>query len=227
MTNAEAAEMLFVWTPFLAQGFAWNIVISLAAMAIGTPIGIFLAQLRLSGSRAASWLTAMARLPPTFVLLFYFAYLLPGEFAFGNLKVEVPAWLKASLALSVAVVGFVSDNAQPCIRHLRRGERLEALYFIPAWTTYFLIIVMASSTASVIGVPELVNRANTVIAAAGEHAATLWVYSYAMLWFLGFCLPLSWLMNWLRVGLAAQGNNVDPSGANVKVAVRADGRADQ
>lgn len=207
MTPGETMQTLLVWTPFLAEGFAWNMAISVATMVIGTPAGLALARLRLSGSRIGAFLTAAARLPPTFVLIFYFAYVLPAQIGIFGYVVPLPGWLKASLALSVAVAGFVSDNALASLRHLRRGERVEALYFIPAWTGYFLIIVMASSTASVIGVPEIVYRANTVIAATGDAAATPWVYGYAMLWFLAFCWPLSRLMALLRNRLEERGRD--------------------
>ncbi|MCW0182439.1 MAG: ATP-binding protein [Zavarzinia sp.] len=201
MSAGDILALLLTWTPFLALGFLWNILISLVSMAIGTPLGFGLARLRLSGSRIGAGLTAAARLPPTFVLIYYLAYVLPTEIVISGYSLGLPGWLKASLALSVAVAGFVSDNALSALRHHKRGERVEALYFIPAWTTYFLIIVMASSTASVIGVPEIVQRANTVIAAVGEPSATLWVYLYAMLWFLGFCWPLARLMSHIRARL--------------------------
>ncbi|MGV6872373.1 hypothetical protein ACUSIJ_06715 [Pseudochelatococcus sp. B33] len=202
MTARDTLDMLWTWTPFLGGGFLWNILISAVTMAIGTALGLVLARMRLSDSRAGAALTAAARVPPTFVLIYYLAYVLPPEIAIGELSVSLPGWLKASLALSVAVAGFVSDNALSALRHLRRGEVTEALYFIPAWTTYFLIVVMASSTASVIGVPEIVQRANTVIAATGDSGAIIWVYLYTMLWFLAFCWPLAGLMGLARVRLA-------------------------
>lgn len=210
MTPRDTFDMLWVWTPYLAGGFLWNIVISAVTMAIGTPLGFALARMRLAGSRAGAFLTAAARVPPTFVLIYYLAYVLPSEVSVAGLSIALPGWLKASLALSVAVAGFVSDNALAALKHHRRGESVEALYFIPAWTTYFLIIVMASSTASVIGVPEIVQRANTVIAAVGDPRATLWVYMYTMMWFLCFCWPLSRLMNWskVRLGRAAKRETV-------------------
>ncbi|MBB3933011.1 ABC-type amino acid transport system permease subunit/anti-sigma regulatory factor (Ser/Thr protein kinase) [Kaistia hirudinis] len=200
MTRDTFAALL-AWTPFLAGGFLWNIVISLATMAIGTPAGYLLARGRLNGSRVAGFLTAAARVPPTFVLIYYLAYLLPPEIVLGPLALPLPGWVKASLALAVAVTGFVSDNALQALRHLKRGERVEALYFVPAWTTYFLIIVMASSTASVIGVPEIVQRANTVIAAIGDSGAILAVYLYVMAFFLVFCWPLARLLGYARVRL--------------------------
>lgn len=202
MSASDTLSMLWTWTPYLGEGFLWNILISAVTMAIGTPVGVGLARLRLSGSRIGSGLTAAARLPPTFVLIYYLAYALPPSFTVGETVIPLDGWLKASVALSVAVAGFVSDNALSAFRHYRRGEMVEALYFIPAWSTYFLIIMMASSTASVIGVPEIVQRANTVIAAVGEPAAIIWVYLYTMAWFLVFCWPLARLMSHARVRLS-------------------------
>lgn len=213
MSTSDTLLALWAWTPFLAVGFLWNIVISLVTMAIGTPAGYWLARHRLKGAKWAGALTAAARVPPTFVLIYYLAYLLPASVGVGSFALPLPGWFKASLALSVAVTGFVSDNALQALRHLRRGERVEALYFVPAWTTYFLIIVMASSTASVIGVPEIVQRANTVIAAIGDPRAILAVYLYVMVWFLVFCWPLARLLGYARLRLGRR--------AGTEVGVRA------
>ncbi len=218
MSAAEILPMLLTWTPYLAMGFLINIGISLLTMAIGTPIGILLARARLRGSRTAAFLTAAARVPPTFVLIYYLAYVAPPAIALGTVTLPLPDWLKASVALAVAVTGFVSDNALSALRHLQRGERIEALYFIPAWTTYLLIIVMASSTASVIGVPEIVQRANTVIAAVGDPHAILWIYLYTMLWFLALCWPLARLMGYAKIKLGHRAGSA--TGARVDLGER-------
>ena len=199
MTAQETVDTLWAWSPYLAGGFGWNIIVSLVAMAIGSIVGLVLALLRGGASRGVrhggSALTTLARNAPTFVMLFYLAYIIPTEFELFGTAVIFPAWIKASLALGIAVAGYVSDNALAAIRHLRRHEMAEALLFVPAWTSYFLIIVMASSTASVIGVPELVRRADTVIGAVGENELALWVYLWAMIWFLGFSILLTFGMN--------------------------------
>ena len=206
MTPSEIGEALIAWTPYLAGGFGWNMIVSLAAMAIGTPVGMLLAVLReLSGwgvKQSGSVLTILARSAPTFVMLFYLAYAVPGSFEIGGLVVVVPAWFKASLALGIAVAGYVSDNALAALRHLRRHETAEALLFLPSWTSYFLIIVMASATASVIGVPELVHRAETVIGAIDKTEFAFWVYLYAMVWFLAFAGVVSLAMRLLRSRLS-------------------------
>ena len=46
MAFAEIVQILMVWTPFLLEGFVWNILISLVAMTIGTVIGAVLARMR-------------------------------------------------------------------------------------------------------------------------------------------------------------------------------------
>lgn len=208
MQPLEIIDALYVWTPYLAGGFALNILISLVAMLIGTALGAGLALMRLSEKsaprRAGLTMTEIARNVPTFVFLFYIAFLLPGEFRVGDALVQVPGWLKASVALSIAVVGFVSDNFAIAVREWRRGDHAAAMLFLPSWTAYLLIIVMASSTASVVGVGEIVSRCNTVIGAVGHNDLMLWIYLYAMAWFFLFCYPLTLLMRRVRGRMEAR-----------------------
>ncbi|MDG4550338.1 MAG: ABC transporter permease subunit [Candidatus Contendobacter sp.] len=208
MTPAEIIHVLVVWTPFLAGGFLWNILISLVAMAIGTVLGAVLARLRLSGrkslARTGLAVTELTRNIPTFVFLFYLAFLIPVEFKISDEIYAFPAWLKASLALSVAVVGFVSDNLLVAWQHWRNDNHPAALLFVPSWTMYLVIIVMASSTASVIGVGEIVSRCNIVIAAVSGEEMMVWVYLYAIGYFFGLCFPLNWAMGRVKKRLLAR-----------------------
>lgn len=202
MEPGEILDALAVWTPFLAGGFAMNILISLVAMAIGTLLGGVLAVLRATAGgtalRASLTLTEIARNIPTFVFLFYLTFLIPGEVEIAGALLPMPGWVKAAAALSIAVVGFVSDTLSIALRDWRRGDHAAALLFLPSWTSYLLIIVMASSTASVVGVSEIVSRCNTVIGAVGRNELMLWIYLYAMLWFFLFCYPLTLLMRRIR-----------------------------
>lgn len=192
---------LWAWTPFLFEGFLMNVLIAGVAMAAGSAAGGVLAVLRTSRTRAierASTLaTGLSRNAPTIVFQFYLVMMLPA--AWG-----VPAWLKASLALAVAVVGFTSDNLLIALRQWRRGDRSAALLFLPAWGTYLMIIVIASSTASIIGVGELVSRTNTVINATGQASLMVPAYLYAMLIFFAFCWPLIAALARVRRTLAAR-----------------------
>lgn len=217
---AEITRELATWTPYLAGGFAMNILISIAAMTIGTCLGWGVAHMRLSATprtyRASMVLTELTRNIPTFVFLFYLAFVLPSEFSipFTTVIVGIPSWFKASLALSIAVVGFCSDNLSTAISAWRKGDKGAALLFIPSWTSYALIIVMASSTASVIGVSELVSRCNTVINATGNTSIMLPVYLYACVFFVGFCHPLNRLMKHLRMVMDRRLHPGSPSSAS-------------
>lgn len=208
MSPAEIASALIAWTPWLAQGFLWNVIISAVAMAVGTVLGAGLALLRRSRSRKARGLgvalTDLSRNIPTFVFLYYLAFLIPTEFeAFGAQHV-FPPWLKAALALSIAVVGFVSDSLHAALREWQSGHRAASLLFIPSWTSYFVIVLMASSTASIIGVGEIVSRCNTIIAAVGRTELMLWIYLYAMLWFFAVSFPVTLLMNRTKARMLAR-----------------------
>jgi polar amino acid transport system permease protein len=202
MDVRDVLGVLWSWTPYLAGGFGWNIIVSVVAMSVGTVLGAGLAYGRLDGPCGLAGLargaTSASRNVPTFVFLFYLAFLVPNEVALGGLVLPVPAWMKAALALAVAVVGYISDTLGLALAERRAGRPEAMLLFLPAWMTYFLIIVMASSTASVIGVSEIVSRANTVIGATGREDLMVWIYLYAMLWFLAFCWPLTLLMRVLQ-----------------------------
>lgn len=208
MTIPEILYTLLTWTPYLAEGFLWNILISLVAMVTGTLLGAPLAFARATGQgkarRLSLGLTELARNVPTFVFLFYLAFIIPTEIELAGWTVTIPAWIKASLALSIAVVGFTSDTLAVAIRDWRAGNHAAAMLFVPSWTGYLLIIVMASSTASVIGVSELVSRCNTVIAAIGQDGLMLWVYLYGMVWFFVFCYPLNRVMALVRKRMEAR-----------------------
>ncbi|MFD0667264.1 polar amino acid ABC transporter permease [Ramlibacter sp. MAHUQ-53] len=203
-------QALATWTPFLLEGFLWNIAIAALAMVLGTVAGAGLAWLRMSRhprlARASLALTGLSRNVPTIVFQFYLALMLPGEWLVPGTDwiIGVPAWVKAALALAVAVVGFTSDNLATALGDWRQGHRSAALLFVPAWGTYLVIIVIASSTASIIGVGELVSRSNAVINATGQTGLMVPVYLYAMAIFFAFCWPLVAGLRRARKALAAR-----------------------
>lgn len=82
------------------------------------------------------------------------------------------------------VVGFASDQFYRLTQELKQGNAIALPIFFVSWTQYFVIILMASSTASVIGVHEIVGRANTAIAVSRDPGTMLWIYLYVALCFL-------------------------------------------
>ncbi len=188
MGAQEQLGTLLLWTPFLAEGFLINLLISFAPMLLGTLLGWGLGSLRASQHTRAGYIassvTSLFRNIPSFVFLFYIAFLTPMEFSWQGEVYSFPIWLKATLALTVPVIGFASDQITTLLSELREKKDNCWGMFSIAWTQYLLVVVMASATASVIGVDEIVSRANTVIAAVRDPSLMLWVYGYVALWFL-------------------------------------------
>jgi len=204
--------VLLAWSPYLLGGFAWNVLIALVAMLIGTLMGTLLAAMRLTPHGPIKWLgiaiTELGRNIPTIVFQFYLVMMLPVEWHMpGGWTWVLPAWLKASIALAVAVIGFTSDNLLLAMQNWRLGRRGAALLFIPSWGNYLIIIVLASSTASIIGVAELVSRCNTLIAATPIPGLMVPVYLFASLVFLISCYPCVWALGKLRQRLAEHHSN--------------------
>ncbi len=186
--NTELLNLIIHWTPTFDSGFGLNLLISLVAMIMGTFIGWALACGRNSQRGAlissCSMATGVFRNIPSFVFMFYIAFIVPVEFDWMGEPVRFPSWIKASIALTLPVIGFASDQFLRLIRELKKQNSIALPMFLVSWTQYFLIIIMASSTASVIGVNEIVGRAKTAIAISSDPAIMLWVYLYVALWFL-------------------------------------------
>jgi polar amino acid transport system permease protein len=176
---AETLELLWTWTPFLLQGLYWNIVIAMIATALGTLVGSALALLLLSSSRIVAQAVG---------------------FILGEVVINIPDWLKASIALAGSPIGFTALNLHASILHWRDGRRRAATLFIPNWLGGFLITVIASSTASLVGVNELVGRCNTVINATGT-TFLFPIYVYALSMFFAFCYPVSLLLGRFRLAM--------------------------
>jgi len=184
----DTLSFLLTWTPFLLQGFLWNIFIAICAVLLGTSLGIGLAWLRVRrggklGAFAAQ-LSAFLRGVPTLALIFYAVFVLPSEFTVigTGLTVQIPQWVKAVIGLSAAPLAFTAESLVVAYRAWSRGDIGAALLFIPTWINVFLISFVASSASSLVGVSELVSRCNTVIAATGTSVMVP-VYIYCSFYF--------------------------------------------
>lgn len=198
----ETLETLWVWTPYLLEGFGWNIVISFTAgligLLIGTPLAFMHHARHAFVARPSQMASSVIHNLPTFALIFYTAIILPSELSVLGVTIPIPYWFKAALALSAMQIGYVSENLSLALNAWHEGDTLKALLFIPGWVNGFVITVIASSNASVVGVDELISRANNVINASGGTDLMIPLYVYAGLFFLLFCFPLSLLINGVK-----------------------------
>lgn len=215
-------ETLIVWTPALAEGFLMNIVISIGAMSIGTVIGMLVGLGRNSSRewlRRSCWgVTQFLRNTPSLVLLFYLAYMLPYEVQLAGMTIPLPGWLKAVVGLSMPVIGFMSDNVYGAIRniHTDQWDAAAALplshyqtmssvilpqatpMLLPPWMSYFAVIVMGSSTASMVGVKEILSSATVAMESVSDPALVIPMYFYVLCWFFVFCYPFSHITRWFE-----------------------------
>lgn len=216
-------SVLLDWAPLLLKGFAFNLVISFCAMALGTIIGgiLGLGQISLLAvTRHSSWLvTQFFRNAPWLVLLFFAMFLLPFEMNVFGFKVPFPDWLKAILGLSLPVMANVSEIVRGAVRSLPSGQweaaeslaytRLQTLWLIilpqcikrmlPPWMNLYSILTMATVLASIVGVNEVMTLTGQALASEGGRPELLApFYGFILLLFFIYCYPIARFTVWLE-----------------------------
>ena len=214
--KASVLEVLLRWMPLLLQGFVFNLIISISAMAVGTVAGaaLGLGQISLFGwVRKISWIiTQFFRNSPWLVLLFFAMFLLPFEIKIGGLVIPLPDWLKAIIGLSLPVMANVSEIVRGAIASLPSGqwEAAESLAFsrkqvlwriilpqcvkrmLPPWMNLYSILTMATVLASIVGVSEVMTLTGQALAAEGGRTDLLMpFYSFVLFLFFIYCYPIA------------------------------------
>jgi polar amino acid transport system permease protein len=213
--KASAVEVLLRWAPLLLWGFAFNILISILAMAVGTaagvPVGI--AQLsRLSIVRVcARILTQLFRNSPWLVLLFFCMFLIPFEIRAFGLRIPFPDWAKAILGFALPVMANTSEIIRGAILSISTGQwdgakalglnRRQTLALVilpqslkrmlPPWMNLYSLITMSTVNASIVGVSEMITLTAQVHAAEGSRPELLApLYAFALICFFAYCYPI-------------------------------------
>lgn len=190
--------------PVFMQAFSLNIVITLCAMALGIMTGLYITKLHLSRFKliqliAKSFLLVFRNVP-SFVLLFYLALIIPTQFSLASMHFQIPVIAKAVFALGAPVTGFA------CGYFLETRTQNKAFQLAP-WSQYFIVILMASTTSSIIGVKEIMATANATIAISGDSQMVIPIYSLVALWFISCSLICSWLIKRFDQVLLQRFNN--------------------
>jgi polar amino acid transport system permease protein len=215
---AQQGSMLGVllkWTPLLAQGFGYNILISLLAMMIGTCLGVGLGVLQVSLAkpvRGAAWLvTQFFRNSPWLVLLFYSILLIPFEVEIFGQTIPLPGWAKAVVGLSLPVMAYMSEYVRGAIQSVPSGqwESADSLGFsrgqsmrmiilpqtvkriLPNWMNLYAVLTMATPLVSIVGVDDIMGYARSALSAEGRVDALVPMYLYVLCWFFAYCYPIS------------------------------------
>lgn len=192
----ELFEFLYLQTPFLAAGLLVNLYISIVAMIIGTIVGtivaIPIARNWYSLNYISKFSVNISRNVPSFVLMFYIAFLLPNEISILGSEFSISPEIKAALALVFPVLGFAADQFLGFVRSGEENGGKKIEIYVSSWIQYFLIILMASVTASVIGADEVLSRANRLISTRNDLNILVGTYVYICIWFvlIGFISSL-------------------------------------
>jgi polar amino acid transport system permease protein len=189
--DARLARDLLDWLPYLASGFAMNILISVLAMSAGTLAGVTLGAMELSASRLvrapAVAYVQVFRNAPHLVLIFATTYIFPFEIVVAGNYLPFPDWLKAVFGLAIpASVGMSRGQTLRWIilpQCLRRA--------LPPWMNLYASITMSTALASLVGVHELLHAATDASTAVRRDDFTIAVYLTVLAAFFLFCFPIS------------------------------------
>ena len=208
-------ELLVKWTPLLAKGFLFNLLISLFAMLLGTAAGVLLGLTRISPRapvRGVSWIVVQFfRNAPWLVLLFFVMYLVPFEFHLGGTTLPFPDWIKASLGLALPIMANMAEIVRGAVQSIPTGQweaarslafsRRQTLWkiilpqcikrMLPPWMNWYAILTMATTLASIVGVSEVMTLTLRITNAEGRTDLLIPIYSYVLLWFFLYCWPIS------------------------------------
>lgn len=197
------------------SGFAFNILISVLSMSLGTVAGLALGLAQVGENavlRKAAWgATQFFRNAPWLVLLFFAMFMIPFQFRIFGTTIPFPDWVKAVIGFALPVMANVSEIVRGAVASLPSGqwEAAESLAFsrrqtmwriilpqcikrmLPPWMNLYSLVTMATVQASIVGVTEMLTLTAQVHAAEGGRPDLLApLYGFAMLCFFVYCYPI-------------------------------------
>lgn len=167
--------------PMLLDGVKLTILLTLASVGIGVVIGLVTALMKMSRLKVLSYIATtyieIVRGTPILVQLFIIFYGLPQLLGF-----TIPEFIAAVVALAFNSGAYVSEIIRAGIQAVDRGQT-EAAYslgmnssmtmryivipqavknILPALVNEFITLIKESSVVSVIGISELMRKANAI-----------------------------------------------------------------
>lgn len=224
--DARLTRDVLDWLPYLASGFAMNVLISVLAMTLGTAGGVVLGAMELSAARLvrapAVIYVQVFRNAPHLVLIFATTYIFPFEIVVAGHYLSFPDWLKAVLGLAIPAAAYVAEIVRGAIQSvpttqwdaakgigLTRGQTLRWIILpqcirraLPPWMNLYASITMSTALASLVGVHELLHAATDASTAVRRDDFTIAIYLTVLLAFFLFCYPISRLTRRLERRLA-------------------------
>lgn len=205
---------LLRWVPLLLGGFVSNILVSLMAMALGTLLGLGLGLGQVSLSPVlrvgARGLTQFFRNAPWLVVLFFCVFAVPFDLRLGGLDLPLPAWVKATVGLGLAVMGSMSEIVRGGVVSVpaSQWESAESLAFsrtqtlwmvilpqtvkrmLPPWMNLYAVLLMATPLVSIVGIQDVMALASGALSADQRTGLLLPMYGMLLLWFFIVAWPI-------------------------------------
>jgi len=205
------------WTPLLAKGFAVDVALATAAMALGTVVGVLLGALSTSKNRLTRSIvwsyTQLFRNIPGLVLLFAFAFALPYNIEIGPVVIPFPAEAKVIVSFGLKIAANVAELVRGAVAAVPSGQweactalglkrfltfRLIILpqcvrRMAPPWMNVAAIFFTAVPVASLVGIYDAVAYAGLALRAEGNSTLIIPIYTYVLTWFFGVAYALQGL----------------------------------
>ncbi len=189
--------MLHGYLPAILQGLASTLTVAAVSLAIACVFGLLGAVAKLSKSRAARWTaeayTTLIRGLPELVLMLFIFY--GGQILLNMIAerqgwgyIDVPAFAAGTLTIGFVFGAYLTETFRGAILAIPKGQSEAALAFgmsrgqllrrivvpqmirhaIPGFSNNWLVMVKATALVSIIGLDDMVHRANLAAAATRE-----------------------------------------------------------
>ncbi|RCW81844.1 amino acid ABC transporter permease [Phyllobacterium bourgognense] len=215
LADLTLGRELLEWIPYLASGFAMNILIALCAMVLGTLVGVLFGILELVPYRLLRYpvvaYVQIFRNAPHLVLIFATTYIFPFEIVvFGN-YLPFPDWVKAVIGLAIPASAYIAEITRGAILSIpttqweaakglgfSRNQTLRRIILpqclrrsLPPWMNVAASITMGTALASLVGVHELLHAATDASTAVRRLDFTVIAYIVVMAAFFTLCYPIA------------------------------------
>lgn len=216
-TTGEIAD----WLPILWAGLQISLKVTLATLLTGIPLGLVLALLVQSKSRAVSWaalvLVEIGRGTPALVLLQFIYFGLP------QIDLSLSSFVSAWVALSLTTAAYTSEILRAGLQAVPAGQieaahalnlsRLDELRFVilpqavriavPALLGFAILVFQSTSLCFTIALPEIVSQANEIGSMTFKYFPVLTITGVI---FALICIPASVFVGWLEHRAARSSN---------------------
>ncbi|MBV0882145.1 amino acid ABC transporter permease [Noviherbaspirillum sp. L7-7A] len=203
------------WAPALGAGLLANIRISIAAIGLGSVVGLVIGALQLSPlvplRIVSRCYVVVFRNAPMLVLIYFASYVFPFELKLGGHYVAFPDWIKVTIGLALPASANVAEIFRGAIGSIpaAQWEAATSLAFrraqifrwvvlpqcakrmLPPWMNLYASITMATSLASLVGVHDLLDTAQIASTTVNRVDFTVTIYLTTLALFFIYCYPIS------------------------------------